>query len=154
MRFEESSGGIVLRRAQAFGSEAAQARRDKSTKKKEWEVLLVQHSQHHGWGFAKGLIDKGEDKKTTALREVSEEGGVRAKIVKELPPTEYFYQFQGDKIKKKVIYFLMEYISGDPANHDWEMEDAQWVPQGAVEEKLSFKSDKEVFQRAEKFIKS
>ena len=136
MRFEESAGGIIF--------------------KKEDDdifILVTQHSQHHGWGFPKGLIDPGEDKKTTALREVAEEGGVKAKIIQALPPTEYFYQFEGTKIKKKVTYFLMEYLSGDIGDHDWEMEDAQWVPVKKVAEKLSFRSDQSVFQKAEKLIK-
>ena len=135
MKIEESAGGIVFdkRDGQIF-------------------IIVTQHSQHHGWVFPKGLIDKGEDKKSTALREVEEEAGVEAKIIQELSPTEYFYQFQGTKIKKKVIYFLMEYISGDIGDHDWEMEDAQWILVDKVYEKLSFKSDKEVFQEAKKLI--
>lgn len=103
--------------------------------------------------FPKGLIDKGEDKKTTALREVGEEGGVTAKIIQELPPDRIFLPIsRRKKIKKKVIYFLMEYISGDPTNHDWEMEDAQWIPLEKVEERLTYKSDKEIFQKAKKLI--
>ena len=135
MKFEESAGGIVFdkRDGQIF-------------------IIVTQHSQHHGWVFPKGLIDKGEDKKSTALREVEEEAGVEAKIIQELSSTEYLYQFQGTKIKKKVIYFLMEYISGDIGDHDWEMEDAQWILVDKVYEKLSFKSDKEVFQEAKKLI--
>lgn len=137
MKIEESAGGIVFdkRDRQVF-------------------IIVTQHSQHHGWVFPKGLIDKGEDKKSTALREVEEEAGVEAKIIQELSPTEYFYQLQGTKIKKKVIYFLMEYISGDIGDHDWEMEDAQWIEIDKVDEKLSFKSDKEVFQKAKRLIEN
>lgn len=137
MKFETSAGGIVYKKEEA-----------------QIHILLVQHSAHHGWGFPKGLIDPGEDPKTTALREVNEEGGVQAKIVSELPPTEYFYQFEGQKIKKKVTYYLMEYLSGDIGDHDWEMEAADWVPQEKVEDQLTFKSDKEIFQKAKNLIKS
>lgn len=135
LKFEESAGGIVF-------------------EKKDGQVLVIvtQHSQHHGWVFPKGLIDKGENKKSTALREVEEEAGVQAKIIQELPPTEYFYQLKEQKIKKKVTYFLMEYVSGNIGDHDWEMEDAQWIPLDKVYEKLSFKSDKEVFQKAKKLM--
>src|SRR3990172_5812524 len=131
MKFEESSGGIVFKKENS-----------------QMFVLVTQHSQHHGWVFPKGLIDKDEDKKTTALREVKEEGGVEAKIIKELPPTDYFYQFQGDKIKKKVTYFLMEYVSGNIEDHDWEMEAAEWLPVEEVDDRLTYKSDKQVFQEA------
>ncbi|OGY26119.1 MAG: hypothetical protein A2Z24_01850 [Candidatus Woykebacteria bacterium RBG_16_44_10] len=137
MKFEFSAGGIVYRKV------------DDQT-----EVLVVQHSAHHGWVFPKGLIDSGEDKKTTALREVNEEGGVAAKIIQELPPTEYFYQLEGEKIKKKVVYFLMEYISGDIGDHDWEMEAAEWVPLEKVEERLTYKTDKELFKKTAKFLKN
>jgi len=136
MKFEFSAGGIVYKKEDD-----------------QIYILVTQHSAHHGWGFPKGLIDKDEDKKTTALREVNEEGGVQAKIITELPPTEYFYYFEGEKIKKKATYFLMEYVSGDIADHDWEMEDARWVPLVRVEEKLTFTSDKKVFKEAKKKLK-
>lgn len=135
MKFEFSAGGIVYKKEDD-----------------QIYILVTQHSAHHGWGFPKGLIDKDEDKKTTALREVNEEGGVQAKIIAELPSTEYFYYFEGEKIKKNVTYFLMEYVSGDIEDHDWEMEDAQWIPLERVEEKLSFTNDKKVFQKAKKVI--
>lgn len=135
MKYEVSAGGIVYRKLAG-----------------KIDVLVVQHSTHHGWVFPKGLIDPGETKVTTALREVKEEGGVDAKIVKELPPTEYFYNFQDEKIKKTVTYFLMEYVSGDIANHDWEMENAEWIPIEKVEEKLTFRSDKEVFRKVKKLL--
>ena len=78
---------------------------------------------------------------------------MECKIIKKLPSVEYFYQFKGNKIKKKVTYFLMEYVSGNIDEHDWEMEDAQWVTIEKAEEKLSFKSDKEVFQKAKTILK-
>ncbi|MEX0617210.1 MAG: NUDIX domain-containing protein [Candidatus Woykebacteria bacterium] len=134
-KFEESAGGIVVRR-----------------ENDQIYILVVQHSQHHGWVFPKGLIDPGETKEATALREVKEEGGVEAKIIKELSPTEYFYQLKGDKIKKKVTYFLMAYVSGNIEYHDWEMENAEWLPVGKVEERLSFKTDKKVFQEAKNLL--
>jgi 8-oxo-dGTP pyrophosphatase MutT (NUDIX family) len=134
-KFEHSAGGVVF----------------KKTSSKVF-ILLTQHSQHHGWVFPKGLIDEGEDKETTALREVKEEGGVEAKIVKELPAVEYFYKFEGQLIHKKVTYFLMEYVSGNIEDHDWEMEAAEWLEAGKVEDRLSYKTDKQVFNQAVKLI--
>lgn len=135
MKFEESAGGIVFKKENS-----------------QILILVTQHSAHHGWVFPKGLIDKGEDKVTSALREVKEEGGVEAKVIKELPSVEYFYKFEGQTIKKKVTYFLMEYVSGNIEDHDWEMEAAEWLPANKVEERLSYKTDKEVFQKAKENI--
>jgi len=117
--------------------------------KKLW--LITQHSQHKGWVFPKGLVgdtDSNESMEAAALREVEEEGGVKAKIISDKPiKTNYQYQWQGDLIKKTVYYFLMEYISGDPKNHDWEMMDAKFATVDKVKKTLTYKSDQEAFEQ-------
>lgn len=122
---------------------------------KDKKVLLAQHSQHHGWVFPKGLIGdhvEGEDKETTAIREVKEETGAHAKIIKTLTPVTYWFVFEGEKIKKTVYYFLMEYTGGDITKHDHEMENVEWLPKEKVEERLTYKSDQKVWQEALKVI--
>lgn len=138
MRFEFSAGGIVF--------------------KKEGDnilILLCQHSQHHGWVFPKGLIGdhvENETKEATAIREVKEETGALGKIIDPLPPTTYWYIWDKEKIKKTVYFFLMEYISGNIIEHDTEMENVEWLPINKVEKRLSYKSDKEVWENAKKLI--
>ncbi|MFH1186628.1 MAG: NUDIX domain-containing protein [Candidatus Levyibacteriota bacterium] len=134
MKFEFSAGGIVFRKD------------DNKT-----FVLVSKHSEHHGWVFPKGLIGdsiKGEDRKSTALREVKEETGINAKILKSLNPVFYFYIWEGEKIKKTVYYFLMEYLSGDFEERDFEMEEVKWILKENVEKRLTYKSDKKVWQEA------
>src|SRR3990167_5212985 len=98
--------------------------------------LITQHSQHKGWSFPKGLIgdeNKGEPMEEAALREVQEEGGVKAKIVNKEPvKISYKYRFEDYLIDKNVYYFLMEYISGDPKDHDWEVAEARFLPQDEI----------------------
>jgi 8-oxo-dGTP pyrophosphatase MutT (NUDIX family) len=135
MKFEFSAGGIVFRKT-----------------KKRVDVLLCQHSYHHGWGFPKGLIgDKkeGETKESTAIREIEEETGAKAKILEPLEPITYWYKFEDEKIKKTVYYYVCEYESGDITKHDFEMEDVEWVEKDKVLDKLSFKADKQVFEKAQ-----
>ncbi len=113
--------------------------------------LVTQHSQHKGWVFPKGLVgdkDSGESMEAAALREVKEEGGIKAIIVNKKPiETHYQYRWTGDSIKKTVFYFLMEYVSGDPKDHDWEMMDAKFVSEDEVRKTLDYKSDKEAFEK-------
>lgn len=138
MKFEFSAGGIVFKKS------------NDST-----FILIAQHSQHHGWVFPKGLIGdhvKGEGKEETALREVEEETGVRGKIIKLLTPAQYWYVFEGEKIKKTVYYFLMEFVSGDISKHDFEMENVEWLSGDQVENRLTYQSDKKVWQEAKKLI--
>ena len=49
------------------------------------KILTLYKSYKHkyeGWVLPKGTVEKGEDYKTTALREVKEEAGVAANIIK------------------------------------------------------------------------
>jgi 8-oxo-dGTP diphosphatase len=138
MKFEFSAGGIVVKR-----------------KNGQNLILVSQHSQHHGWVFPKGLIGdhiKGEQKEDTAIREVEEETGAKGKIIKPLTPVEYWYVFEDEKIKKTVYYFLMEFLSGDITKHDDEMENVEWIHESEVENRLTYPSDKKVWQEAEKLI--
>ena len=134
MKFEFSAGGVVY-----------------SKDNGGLKILVCQHSMHHGWVFPKGIIGdnvKGEKKESTAVREVEEETGAIGEIVVELSPVTYWYQFKNEKIKKTVYYFVMKYAGGDITKHDHEMEAVEWLPTDKVLEKLTYKSDKEVFKQA------
>ncbi|MDP3941308.1 MAG: NUDIX domain-containing protein [bacterium] len=138
MKFEFSSGGVVIRKENG-----------------KTEVLVCQHSQHHGWVFPKGLIgdtDKTEKKEVTAVREVKEECGVDAKIVKLLTPVTYWYQWEGEKRKKTVYYYLMDFTGGDITKHDEEMENVEWLPIEEIEKRLTYPSDKKVWEEAKRLV--
>lgn len=135
---EISAGGIVFKQIKNL-----------KLKTNNYYWLITQHSQHKGWGFPKGIIgdnNSGEKMEEAALREVEEEGGVKAKIVNSKSvEVKYKYKFREFLIDKSVNYFLMEYLSGDPKNHDWEMMDAKFVTEEEVKKTLTFKSDQEAF---------
>jgi 8-oxo-dGTP pyrophosphatase MutT (NUDIX family) len=140
MKFEFSAGGIVVKKENS-----------------QTLILVSQHSQHHGWVFPKGLIGdhiKDEAKEDTAIREVEEETGAIGKIIKTLTPVEFYYDFEGEKIKKTVYYFLMEYVGGDITKHDFEMENVQWLPKNEVADRLTYDSDKKVWSEAEQLLVS
>ncbi len=141
MKLEFSAGGVV------FKKEANNV-----------YILVAQHSQHHGWVFPKGLIDDHspsgtkETQEEAALREVEEETGVVGKILKPLSPISFWYVWNKEKIKKTVYYFIMEYVSGDINKHDQEMENVEWLNSDEIEKRLTFKSDKKVWEEAKKVI--
>ncbi len=137
---QTSAGGIVFKKIYHLGSNIYDL---------NW--LICQHSQHKGWVFPKGFVgdvDKNESNETAALREVEEEGGVKTKIVSKKPiETHYEFKLKETLFKKTVYYFLMEYISGDPKNHDWEMSEAKFVGTDEVKKTLTYPSDKEAFEK-------
>ncbi|HEX5429510.1 MAG TPA: NUDIX domain-containing protein [Patescibacteria group bacterium] len=99
------------------------------------------------WTWPKGLYDHdGESKEQTALREVREEGGVEAEVLESLGYIKFFRSF--DHVLKFVDFWLMEYISGDPKDHDEEIANAEFVTLDEAEARLKFPHDKEILTRA------
>ena len=127
MKREFSAGGIVF---------------------KGKKVLLTKHSQNHHWSFPKGLIDPGQTPQEAAVREVREEGGIAAEILDRVGYSKYVYSLNGEKIFKVVTYFLMKYKSGDPKDHDWEVEEAGWFEVDEALEQLTFSQDKDLLKKA------
>ena len=112
--------------------------------------LTTQHSQHRRWTFPKGLVgdsDKDESREDAALREVGEEGGVKVAIADPNPiQIHYEYRFGEFMIDKTVYYFLMEYLSGDIKDHDYEVSDSKFLPEDEIRKILTFKEDKKAFE--------
>jgi 8-oxo-dGTP pyrophosphatase MutT (NUDIX family) len=53
------------------------------------------------------------------------------------------------RVFKVVSFYLMEYESGDVADHDWEMEAAVWLPFEEAIGKLAFKGEREALRQAQ-----
>lgn len=138
--FEQSAGGVVYKRVASSVL---------------W--LIVKHKGALHWGFPKGHIaDKisNEAIEEAALREVREEGGIRAKIIQLTPEiNEYFFR-RGQTLHKKIVsYFLMEYISGDTKDHDHEVSKAKFVEEKELLETLTFENDRKIFHKLSTFVK-
>jgi 8-oxo-dGTP pyrophosphatase MutT (NUDIX family) len=96
----------------------------------------------------KGHVDPGETPPQAAEREVREEAGVEARLVGQLGEVRYWYQRDGRRIPKLVTFFLFDYVAGDVADHDHEVEEARWVPLAEAARLLSYKGEREMVQRA------
>jgi 8-oxo-dGTP diphosphatase len=103
------------------------------------------------WTLPKGHLDK-DKAEDAAVREVREEAGVEAKIVENLGSYKYTFVWEGENIFKIVTYYLMEYVSGNPKDHDWEVEESKWFELEEGRKNLTYKIDKEVFKKAEKIL--
>jgi 8-oxo-dGTP pyrophosphatase MutT (NUDIX family) len=96
----------------------------------------------------KGHPDGDETPQDAALREVREEAGVEARAVEKLGDVRYFYQRDGRRIAKVVSFFLLEYVAGEPAEHDHEVEEARWMPLEEAAQALTYKGEREMAARA------
>jgi 8-oxo-dGTP pyrophosphatase MutT (NUDIX family) len=99
-------------------------------------------------GLPKGHVDPGETPPVAAEREVREEAGVEADLVRKLGDVRYFYQRDGRRIFKLVTFYLFRYRRGDPADHDDEVEEARWMPLEEAARSLSYRGEREMAARA------
>ncbi|WP_069997531.1 NUDIX hydrolase [Cellulosilyticum sp. I15G10I2] len=71
-------------------------------------LLYKDYKQKYvGWVLPKGTVESGESHQITALREVKEETGVEARIVKYIDSSQYTFKGREDVIHKTVHWYLM-----------------------------------------------
>jgi 8-oxo-dGTP pyrophosphatase MutT (NUDIX family) len=129
---EISAGGVVLRGKQVVVIVPTRRAPDGS------RVLAL----------PKGHIDLGETALQAAEREVREETGVVGELVRELDEVRYWYRRDGRTISKAVTFYLFNYVSGDTADHDDEVEEARWIGLREAQTALTHAAEREMVTRA------
>lgn len=99
-------------------------------------------------GLPKGHLEAGETAAQAAAREVREEAGVSGELLGSLGEVNYTYERRGQRIPKRVEFFLFDYRDGDPENHDHEVEQARWMPLSEAALALTYEGEREMVQRA------
>ena len=115
------------------------------------EVLLIKNPSGV-WSFPKGIVEEGENPEETALREVYEETGIKGRILSYIGEIGYWYVRNGQKVQKRVAYYLMEYLEGEP-KPSWEVQDASFFSVQEAEKLLKYKGDRQVFKKALELLK-
>jgi 8-oxo-dGTP pyrophosphatase MutT (NUDIX family) len=125
---EFSAGGVVVRDGEV--------------------AVIVPHrsspDQKPALALPKGHIDRGESSRDAAGREVREETGVEAELVDKLGDVSYHYMRGGNRVSKRVEFFLFRYRSGNLEDHDHEVEEALWIPLAEAPKRLAYKGEREM----------
>jgi 8-oxo-dGTP pyrophosphatase MutT (NUDIX family) len=120
------------------------------TGEKEIEYLIVQAKKDPGqWVLPKGHIEDGEDMKETAVREVREETGVWARVIKKLEPAVNF-KSEDNKKDVNVLFYLMEFHKEEKP---MEKRQCLWLTLEHAQQKLSFKDTQDLLALADQKIK-
>ena len=113
----EAAGGVVVR---------------------DGKVAVVHRPRYDDWSLPKGKLEPGETFEQAALREVEEETGLRARLVRELPSVEY--EVRGRP--KLVRYWLMS-VADDPGfTPNDEVDQLRWLSPRDAGALLTYDRDK------------
>ena len=96
----------------------------------------------------KGHVDGDETPEEAARREVREEGGVDAELLDDLGEVRYRYKRGGRLIDKHVRFFLFNYLSGSPEDHDHEISEARWMTLSEAARALTYSGEREMISEA------
>lgn len=132
-----SSGGVVIR-----GSKEA------------LEVLLIKDIYGH-WTWAKGHIEEGESAPDAALREITEETGLKTlEVIGEIGKQEYWFTQDEKKIFKTVTIFLIKATIGEDIHIQVEeVQEAGWFSLEEALEKIEYSGSSMLLEKGIKIYK-
>ncbi len=116
------------------------------------KVLLLYknyRNRYEGWVLPKGTVEEGEEYNETALREVKEETGVSANIIKYVGKSQYSFNTSRDTVVKDVHWYLMmadSYYS-KPQREEY-FEDSGYYKYHEAYHMLKFLNEKQMLEKA------
>ncbi|MCD7865172.1 MAG: NUDIX hydrolase [Clostridiales bacterium] len=116
------------------------------------KILLLYknyRNKYEGWVLPKGTVEPGEGYKDTAAREVKEETGVTAAIIRYIGKTNYTFTVSDDMVNKQVHWYLMmanSYYS-KPQREEYFMDSGYYKYHEAFH-LLKFANEKQILEKA------
>ena len=106
-------------------------------------------NKYEGWVLPKGTVEAGEEFKETALREVKEETGVAASIIKYIGKSQYSFNTPQDTVEKDVHWYLMRGFSyrSKPQREEYFMDSGYYKYHEAVH-LLKFPNERQMLEEA------
>ena len=106
-------------------------------------------NKYEGWVLPKGTVEEGEEFKETASREVKEEAGVDAAIIKYVGKSQYTFNVPEETVKQDVHWYLMlanSYYS-KPQQEEYFVDSGYYKFHEAYH-LLKFNNEKQILERA------
>jgi 8-oxo-dGTP pyrophosphatase MutT (NUDIX family) len=100
------------------------------------------------WSLPKGHIEDGETIEETAVREVKEETGISAHVLRPLGSIDYWFVAERRRVHKTVHHYLLEAVGGELSDEDGEVTEVAWVPVAELEAKLAYADERKLVRQA------
>lgn len=118
-------------------------------------AVLIGRLDRHGrllWSLPKGHIEDGETVEQTAVREVKEETGISAQVLRPLGTIDYWFVAERRRVHKTVHHFLLESTGGELSDEDVEVTEVAWVPLAELETTLAYADERKLVRRAKELF--
>lgn len=117
--------------------------------------MLIGRLDRHGkllWSLPKGHIEDGETVEQTAVREVKEETGISAQVLRPLGTIDYWFVAERRRVHKTVHHFLLESTGGELSDEDVEVTEVAWVPLTELETRLAYADERKLVRKAKELF--
>jgi 8-oxo-dGTP pyrophosphatase MutT (NUDIX family) len=114
-------------------------------------AVLIGRLDRHGrllWSLPKGHIEDGETVEQTAVREVKEETGISARVLRPLGSIDYWFVAERRRVHKTVHHFLLTAEGGELSDEDVEVTEVAWFPVAELEAKLAYADERKLVRKA------
>ena len=116
------------------------------------KILLLYknyRNKYEGWVLPKGTVEKGEEYKDTAIREVKEETGAAATIIQYVGKSHYTFSVPEGTVEKDVHWYLMmgERYYSKPQNEEYFVDSGYYKYHEAYH-LLKFANEKQILEKA------
>ena len=116
------------------------------------KILLLYknyRNKYEGWVLPKGTVEKGEEYKDTAIREVKEETGAAATIIQYVGKRHYTFSVPEDTVEKDVHWYLMmgESYYSKPQKEEYFVDSGYYKYHEAYH-LLKFANEKQILEKA------
>ncbi len=115
--------------------------------------LLLNYPTGH-WDFVKGKIEQGENNHQTAIREAKEETGISdLEFIEGFEEKiNYHFQFEGELIRKEVVFFLAK-TKTSKVTVSHEHLDFAWLDYENALRKITYQNAKNILSKVNKLIR-
>jgi 8-oxo-dGTP pyrophosphatase MutT (NUDIX family) len=107
-------------------------------------VAVIHRPKYDDWSLPKGKLDRGEDFRRAALREVEEETGCRARLVRFAGTSVYRVGLR----PKLVLYWHMSVEASRPFEPNGEVDRLEWLPPRDALARLAHPGERRILRRS------